>query len=147
MSDDDLTTAWMAGNERGKDAMRRATNFRKVIEFHRAMGLPVGAEPRHIDVDRAMLREKLMDEEFREWQYEANGGDLNALAKELADLLYVVYGTAAEYGIDIDAVFAQVHESNMSKLGDDGKPVRREDGKVLKGPNYKPPVIRLRGIE
>ena len=60
------------------------------------------------------------------------------VAKELADLLYVVYGTAAAYGIPIDDVYREVHKSNMSKLGEDGKPIYREDGKVLKGPNYKP---------
>jgi predicted HAD superfamily Cof-like phosphohydrolase len=67
--------------------------------------------------------------------------DLPDLAKELADLLYVVYGTAVTFGIDIDKVFAEVHSSNMSKLGVDGKPIYREDGKVLKGPNYAPPNL------
>jgi len=64
------------------------------------------------------------------------------LAKELADLLYVVYGTAAAYGIPIDDVYREVHRSNMSKLGPDGKPIYREDGKVLKGPNYTPADIQ-----
>ena len=59
-----------------------------------------------------------------------------ALLKELCDLLYVVYGTAVAFGYDIDGAFEEVHRSNMSKLGVDGRPVRREDGKALKGPNY-----------
>ncbi len=67
--------------------------------------------------------------------------DLPDLAKELADLLYVVYDTSAAFGLDIDRVFAEVHSSNMSKLDADGKPIYREDGKVLKGPNYQSPNL------
>lgn len=63
------------------------------------------------------------------------------VAKELADLLYVVYGSAYSMGIPIDEVFAEVHRSNMSKLGEDGKPIYREDGKVLKGKNFSPADI------
>ena len=63
-----------------------------------------------------------------------------ALTKELSDLLYVVYGTALAFGLPLDPAFNRVHESNMSKLVD-GKPLYREDGKVLKGPNYQPPVL------
>ena len=61
--------------------------------------------------------------------------------KELADLVYVCYQYAANMGWDLDEAMHRVHTSNMSKLGDDGKPVTREDGKVLKGPNYKPPNL------
>jgi len=61
--------------------------------------------------------------------------------KELCDILYVVYGFGHRSLEDVDAAFNRVHESNMSKLGDDGKPLYREDGKVLKGPNYKPPYL------
>jgi len=64
---------------------------------------------------------------------------LEEIAKELADVVVVTYGTADVLGIDLDKAFDLVHESNMSKLGEDGKPIRREDGKVLKGPNYKAP--------
>ena len=62
---------------------------------------------------------------------------VQGLAKELADLVYVTYRMALVMGIDLDSVFTEVHRSNMSKLGDDGKPLYREDGKVLKGPNYE----------
>lgn len=65
------------------------------------------------------------------------------LLKELCDVLYVVYGTAYRLGYDLDGAFAEVHRSNMSKLGDDGKPVYREDGKVLKGPNYRPADVTM----
>ena len=61
--------------------------------------------------------------------------------KELADLVYVCYQYAANLGWDLDEAMHRVHESNMSKLGDDGKPILREDGKVLKGPNYQPPDL------
>jgi predicted HAD superfamily Cof-like phosphohydrolase len=67
--------------------------------------------------------------------------DLENYAKELADLVYVVYGAAIEHGIDLDAVFKEVHESNMSKAYPDGSVHFREDGKVLKGPHYKAPDI------
>ena len=63
------------------------------------------------------------------------------IADALTDLLYVVYGMGAAMGIELDYTFGDVHRSNMSKLGEDGKPIYREDGKVLKGPNYKPPNL------
>lgn len=63
------------------------------------------------------------------------------VADALADIVYVAYGTALTYGIDLDAVLQEVHRSNMSKLGPDGRPILREDGKVLKGPGYFPPAI------
>ena len=64
------------------------------------------------------------------------------IAKELVDLLYVVYGTGSEFGIDLDKCFAEVHRSNMTKLGDDGKPVVREDGKFLKSDRYEKPNLK-----
>jgi len=67
--------------------------------------------------------------------------DPDNMIKELADLVYVVLGTFIAFGWDFDKAFDRVHESNMSKLGPDGKPVYREDGKVMKGPNYKPPYM------
>lgn len=92
------------------------------------------------------LRLALITEEYREVQDELldamNGtGSMINLAKELADLKYVIYGTETLLDIPSDAVLAEVHRSNMSKLGPDGKPVRRGDGKILKGPNYTPADI------
>jgi len=116
------------------------TNFDKVKEFHRVFGLDLRDAPAinaDTDGDLIKLRLSLMDEELAEVREAIMEHDLLSMAKELADLLYVVYGTAAVFGIPIDDVFAEVHRSNMSKLGEDGKPVYREDGKVLKGPNYK----------
>ncbi len=125
-----------------------------VREFHTAFELPVYSQPHMPDIKRVMLRWKLINEEHQEVADEftrisrrINGGgytsvseayaDLARLAKELADLRYVVEGTELEFGIPGDAVYREVHESNMSKLGPDGRPVRRHDGKVLKGPSYR----------
>lgn len=116
------------------------TNFDKVREFHRVFGLDLRDAPAiNADTDDGLikLRLSLMEEELAEVKEAIMEHDLLSMAKELADLLYVVYGTAAVFGIPIDDVFAEVHRSNMSKLGESGKPLYREDGKVLKGPNYK----------
>lgn len=125
-------------------------------EFHQAFGHPINEEP---DLKEIELRMNLVAEEFKEsidefitlWgcyktkdffekskMEKATKETKTALSKELSDLLYVVYGTAVSFGLPLDEVFKRVHESNMSKLGEDGKPIYREDGKVLKGPNYKP---------
>lgn len=94
------------------------------------------------------MQRDLVTEEFREFLAEANkitpmhvAGRADCL-KELADLVYVCYQYAANLGWDLDKAYRLVHESNMSKLGEDGKPIYREDGKVLKGPNYKAPDLR-----
>lgn len=117
------------------------SNFEKVKEFHKAFGHPVGEKPDWIPGDREALRLKLIAEEVAEVEESVMESDFPNLAKELADLLYVTYGFAIELGIDLDEVFNAVHESNMSKLGEDGKPIYREDGKILKGPGYQPPNI------
>lgn len=122
------------------------TNFEMVKEFNNSMGVKRG-----LDASNIHLRMDLIAEEFTEVNDEVYYFDEDVgaeellpnirksdLAKELADLLYVVYGAADCFDIDIDKVFKEVHKSNMSKLGDDGKPVYREDGKVMKGPNYQP---------
>ena len=89
-------------------------------------------------VDQMELRRELVMEEANEVRTAESPEELT---KELADLLYVTYGMAVTFGLPIDEVFERVHRSNMSKLGDDGKPVYRDDGKVLKGPNYQPPKL------
>lgn len=94
------------------------------------------------------LRAKLINEETLEVIEElyptfdqGNEIDKKKLTKELADLMYVTIGTAVTFGLPLKEVFEEVHRSNMSKLGEDGKPVLREDGKILKGPNYKEPDL------
>lgn len=110
-----------------------------VEEFHKSFGHPVAED---FSKDQVLLRVELIAEEFLEVGKEFEGGspekiDRKALTKELADLLYVTYGTAVAFGLPLEEVFKEVHKSNMSKLGEDGEPIYREDGKILKGPNYK----------
>lgn len=129
--------------------MKQLTNYEKVREFHKVFGLALDEKPTQELVElRATLIEEESDELFDEmipdyddWVPIYNDKVTPNLIKEMCDLLYVVYGTAASFGIDIDTAFNRVHESNMSKLGEDGKPIYREDGKALKGPNYKPPTM------
>jgi predicted HAD superfamily Cof-like phosphohydrolase len=84
----------------------------------------------------------LIEEELNELKEAIANDDLVEVADALADLLYVVYGAGAAFGINLDACFHEVHSSNMSKLGEDGKPIYREDGKVMKGPNFREPALR-----
>lgn len=105
-----------------------------VLEFHRVFELPIDDTTQTTNE----LRARLVREEAGELAEAIEVGDLPAVAKELADQVYVAYGTALTMGIDLDAAILLVHRSNMSKLVD-GQPVMRPDGKVLKGPNYVPP--------
>jgi len=102
-------------------------------EFHQAF-VPDDTNVRNV-------RAVLLAEEHNEVQEALLKGDIKQIAKELADLVYVAYGTAIAYGFDLDDVLEEVHKSNMTKVGDDGKPLYREDGKILKGPNYRPPDL------
>ena len=114
--------------------MTRNRHIDEAIEFRTAMGQPVG----DADFETCFMQWKLIDEEFHELA-EAES-DSEGELKELADLAYVCYQFAAAKGWDLDEALHRVHESNMSKLVN-GKPLRREDGKVLKGPNYQPPNL------
>lgn len=119
------------------------TNFELVKEFHEFFRLPINyADPSIISRNRVRLRLDLIKEEYIEVLIAMNSDNLQDIAKELADLLYVTYGTAVEYGIPLDDVFHEVHESNMSKLDVDGQPIFREDDKVLKGPLYREANIK-----
>lgn len=112
-----------------------------VRSFHEKFGAPVGARPQMIDGERAILRAGLIAEELEEYVEAVEASDLVGVADALGDLLVVVYGTAVEHGIDMLPIVAEIHRSNMSKLGDDGKPIFRDDGKILKGPGYSPPNL------
>lgn len=103
-------------------------------EFHKTF-VPEGMDVRSI-------RARLLEEEHKELQEALDSGNREAIARELADLVYVAYGTALVYDIDLDVALYEVHKSNMTKLGEDGKPILREDGKVLKGPNFIPPDMK-----
>ena len=90
------------------------------------------------DTDKDLLRLVLLKEEYAEV---LAATDAENLLKELADLVYVTFGYAATFGWNLDEAVRRVHASNMSKLGDDGKPIYRKDGKVMKGPNYQAPDL------
>lgn len=113
-----------------------------VAQFHKAFHLPMRGTP-GTDIDPALvsLRVDLLEEEVGEFVTAAERGDLADIADALADVVYVVYGTALTYGIDLDPVLREVHRSNMSKLATDGEPLVRDDGKVLKSDQYSPPDI------
>jgi predicted HAD superfamily Cof-like phosphohydrolase len=113
-----------------------------VAEFHKAFNLPMQHSPgTEIDEALAKLRVALLEEEVSEFVTASEKGDLISIADALADIVYVVYGTALTYGIDLNSVLREVHRSNMSKLTSDGKPLIRDDGKVLKSERYFPPDI------
>jgi predicted HAD superfamily Cof-like phosphohydrolase len=122
-------------------SLHHTSNFEKVVEFMKIMRQSTPEMPTIAPEGIESLRVSLIREEFNELQEGIRKKDLVEIADALADLLYVVYGTAAAYGIDIDACFAEVHRSNMSKLGEDGQPIFREDGKVLKSSKYTPPQL------
>jgi len=118
----------------------------KAVElFHNSFGLGVLQQPKaNLGKDKNKLRFNLMDEENREYLEAANSNDLVEVADALGDMLYILCGTILEHGMQykIEEVFEEIQRSNMSKLGADGKPIYREDGKVLKGPNYFKPDIQ-----
>ncbi len=107
---------------------------RMVQEFHKQFEIHVSPTPSIPDEPTQILRKRLIQEEFDELQEAMREKDLPSIAKELADLLYVVYGTAVSLGIDMEPVFREVHRSNMSKVGGH----KREDGKWVKPPTYSP---------
>ena len=116
-----------------------------VQTFHEAFGLGMKDSPTaNLDVHKNLLRYKLMREENEEYLDAANNKDLVEVADALGDMLYILCGTIIEHGMQhkIEEVFNEIQKSNMSKLGADGKPIFREDGKVLKGPNYFKPDIK-----
>jgi len=116
-----------------------------VKEFHNAFGLGVANIPKaDLGKSKNRLRFNLMDEENKEYFEAAENNDLVEVADALGDMLYILCGTILEHGMQykIEEVFEEIQRSNMSKLGIDGRPIYREDGKVLKGPSYFKPDIR-----
>lgn len=115
----------------------------KAVElFHTTYGLGVSQTPQaDLGTDKNELRFNLMKEENEEYLEAAQNNDLIEVADALGDMLYILCGTILEHGLQykIEEVFDQIQKSNMSKLGEDGKPIYREDGKVMKGPNYFKP--------
>jgi predicted HAD superfamily Cof-like phosphohydrolase len=119
-------------------------------EFHETYGLVVREPGDPIDFSHENdedwytfnLRKELNDEEWKELNQAWEGEDLVAYTDAVCDLVYVLVGSLVSFGVDFDRCFAEVQRSNMSKLGEDGKPIVREDGKILKGPNFTPPDLR-----
>ncbi|NNL16195.1 MAG: nucleoside triphosphate pyrophosphohydrolase family protein [Flavobacteriaceae bacterium] len=118
-----------------------------VKDFHKAYKLGYRETPKaNLGLEKNLLRYKLMREENEEYLDAANRDDLIEVADALGDLLYILCGTIIEHGLQhkIEEVFDEIQKSNMSKLGEDGEPIYRDDGKVLKGPNYfKPDIERI----
>lgn len=113
-----------------------------VARFHEAFGLPRASRPgTDVSAELAKLRVDLLVEETGEFADASAKNDIVGIADALADIVYVAYGAAVTYGIDLDAAVLEVHRSNMSKLDEHGRPVYREDGKVLKSARYRPPDI------
>ena len=118
--------------------------IKAVTEFHNAFGLSVELKPK-ADLPSAIteLRYNLMKEENEEYLEAVKSNDLIEIGDALGDMLYILCGTIISHGFQdkIEAIFDEIQRSNMSKLGADGKPIYREDGKVMKGPNYFKPDI------
>ena len=117
------------------------TNFDKVGEFMKTFGQEVKNKPSLSTEKINQLRISLIQEELSELKEAMDNKDLLEVADALTDLLYVTYGAGHAFGIDLDKCFDEVQNSNMSKLGEDGKPIYNEFGKVMKGPNYFKPNL------
>ena len=117
------------------------SNFSKVFQFMYSFGQETLSRPTLPDVNLAELRLDLIQEEVDELATAFINQDIVEIADALTDILYVTYGAGHAFGLDLDECFEEVHQSNMSKLGIDGKPIYRQDGKVLKGRGYTPPQL------
>jgi len=126
-------------NKKGEKLM---SNFQDVKVFMETFGQMVKTKPEFPDKKTMQLRYDLIKEELKELKEAMNGENLKEIADALTDILYVTYGAGYAYGIDLDKCFKEVQRANMSKLGNDGKPIYNEKGKVMKGPNYSAPDLK-----
>ena len=117
------------------------TNFQKVKNFMETFGQEVKSRPSLSSDKINNLRYNLIKEELDEFKQALEDNNLLEVADALTDILYVTYGAGHAFGINLDACFDEVQNSNMSKLGNDGKPIYNDQGKVLKGPNYFKPDL------
>lgn len=117
------------------------TAFEQLKEFHDVYECYSGTKPHLPANEIRQLRVNLLKEEWAEYLDAEANDDLVEIADALADMVYICLGTAVAYGIPFDKIWEEVHASNMSKLDSDGRPIRREDGKVLKGPRFFEPKI------
>ena len=118
------------------------TNFKKVELFMRTFGQEIKKKSSLSSDNINNLRINLIEEELNEFKDAIKKKDLKEVADALTDILYVTYGAGHAFGINLDNCFEEVQKSNMSKLGDDGKPIYNEQGKVMKGPKYFKPDLK-----
>ena len=117
------------------------TNFESVRKFMKTFGQEIREKASFPDRKITSLRYDLIKEELDELKEALDNKDLKEVADALTDILYVTYGAGHAFGINLDKCFEEVQNSNMSKLGPDGKPIYNDKGKVLKGPNYFKPNL------
>ena len=117
------------------------TNFGKVGHFMKTFGQEIKIKPGLSTEKINKLRVSLINEELEEFKEAIKKNDLKEVADALTDILYVTYGAGHAFGINLDKCFDEVQKSNMSKLGNDGKPIYNEQGKVMKGPKYFKPDL------
>ena len=118
------------------------SNFNKVKTFMNTYGQEVKERATFPENKIVQLRIDLIEEELNELKEAVKNNDIVEVADALTDILYVTYGAGHSFGVDLDSCFDEVQRSNMSKLGEDGKPIYNEHGKVMKGPNYFAPNLK-----
>jgi predicted HAD superfamily Cof-like phosphohydrolase len=118
------------------------SNFDKVKKFMQTFGQEVNSSPSFPKEKIVKLRYELIKEELSELNKAIEDKNIEEVADALTDILYVTYGAGHAFGINLDKCFEEVQNSNMSKLGEDGKPIYNEKGKVMKGPNYFKPNLK-----
>ena len=117
------------------------SNFQSVKKFMQTFGQEVKNKAEFPEEKIVKLRLNLIEEELEEFREAIKKKDIKEVADALTDILYVTYGAGHAFGIDLDSCFQEVQNSNMSKLGDDGKPIFNDQGKVMKGPKYFKPDL------
>ena len=117
------------------------SNFQSVKKFMQTFGQEVKNKAEFPEEKIVKLRLNLIQEELEEFREAVKKKDIKEVADALTDILYVTYGAGHAFGIDLDSCFQEVQNSNMSKLGDDGKPIYNDQGKVMKGPKYFKPDL------
>ena len=117
------------------------SNFQSVKKFMQTFGQEVKSKAEFPNEKIVQLRYELITEELEELRQAIKDKDIKEVADALTDILYVTYGAGHAFGIDLDKCFKEIQDSNMSKLGSDGKPIYNEYGKVMKGPNYFKPDL------
>ena len=118
------------------------SNFTEVKTFMETFGQMVRTKPQFPNEKTMQLRYDLIKEELNELELAMKTKNLKEIADALTDILYVTYGAGYAYGVDLDKCFKEVQRANMSKLGEDGKPIYNDKGKVMKGPNYLEPNLK-----